>query len=540
MDAEKITSKYYSKIIKLPNSNILISLLIFQTAISSLSKFLYNFLVPIEVSLISFSCLIVVTRKYRASLFTSNIIVLPFNISWALLGVKQSLFAIPISSPFVFFLMVSTTTPFLSFILTYFTELFISIPIILLLPKVFLKYSFYLLIIVIVLLAYMFYIDRKGHVMTGIPSSKVLKSFLRSLESKETHLVEEIFQKFSNNKNVYVQLVKLEGKRGTAALVIPQIHYGVYGQIGSASFIYHLEEKVKEKVFPLIFHGPGSHEMDLASSFESRELANKIAEIMNEGWSKSEIVDIKRERNGRIESLSLCFKDFKMLFLSRPGLGIDDLPSSLWNAFPNKIMIVDSHNETLKTEIEDVDVKSIKKLFYGCEGKEQELYAGWSELRLSGECNSLCNKSVKALVLRVGERDYGIIYLYGNNMLNGVRDLIRSEGTKMGFEDIEVVTPDDHSCTGLYHKLLYKPVELCDGLKEVILNALKEAKQNLTKVEVYYKTSEVSNVRVLGKFIWELLSALNVIGSFVTKTIWLPFALPLITFMAFIIFNFYI
>jgi len=59
-------------------------------------------------------------------------------------------------------------------------------------------------------------------------------------------------------------------------------------------------------------------------------------------------------------------------------------------------------------------------------------------------------------------------------------------------------------------------------------------------VEVYYKTSEVSNVRVLGKFIWELLSALNVIGSFVTKTIWLPFALPLITFMAFIIFNFYI
>lgn len=81
-------------------------------------------------------------------------------------------------------------------------------------------------------------------------------------------------------KEIHIALIRLDDK----ILVIPQIHFGIFGNQGSARLPYKIEGEIKDAI---VFHGPGSHEINLATAKES----DRIASIL-----KGRIED---EKNGK-------------------------------------------------------------------------------------------------------------------------------------------------------------------------------------------------------------------------------------------------
>ncbi len=322
-------------------------------------------------------------------------------------------------------------------------------------------------------------------------------------------------------------IILLRNSLEPIALIFPTLHFGPFRNVGSARFIYQLEERLEPRLKTLVFHTAGSHEHNLVSSEDSE----KIAKIVSNAIDNYHEIMFKfrmcrpyrvKGRNGW-EAFVLNGPTFIAIFLVNKLKGNDDLPYVLWKIIeenpraPLLAAIADSHSFKGPREVLiDELIELINNVYtrYSCTDGEK-FYIGYGEGHaLVSECEGLCYDLVKVITLRFSDNErYGIIYIYGNNMDGNFRLELEKIAKDLGLKDVEVVTPDDHSCAASFKETPYSIVKKSPSLINAVRKAIEEAIAN--EVEGSYTTLEVvvKDVKFVGDLVFDITRSLGIVAS---------------------------
>ena len=524
MNSEAITRKYYSKLKSLPNIKIISGISALETGLvylRSIDLGLDYFLSLIIYLLL----LLLLLRDVKVSLFYLDLTAFVYLLFP--LFTRQVLYSFGIFAPLVGYGSIPKNSEVKATGIVFLSSF---------IPSLIYGFNEYILLyslsVSLIFYSYLYLLNRKGEKITGLKSLQILRPFLLSVLKKDNEALEKFLDSLGIKTVLRVAVFKISDK----LMVIPKIHFGLNGEIGSSKFPYYLEQFNPRNI---VFHGPGSHEIDITNSKKAKEVAKivSIEEENAENWKEQKFYGIYQWSKCNFRGVTLLFSSSSLTFVERPGKGIDDLPLKLWDyATKNSDYIVDCHNEFLTDELPK---NAEKCIIEGIEGvkklrnEEKPLLVSFKEGKVSF-CEGLCKNEVKVIVISDGEKKLGIVYLYANNADHSLTKAIRERLSKL--VDIPLlVTPDDHSCTAVSLKTLYSPAQYCEELINLVEKLTLEAISELKESSVSIKEIDVKGVKVLGKIISNFVVALEEVGSYTLRTFWIPLISPLFLAIIFIL-----
>jgi putative membrane protein len=387
-------------------------------------------------------------------------------------------------------------------------------------------YLLYNLFIIFILYLYIYFVNRKGKKTIGFPSLKIARPFLTEIVHKDNNPLEKFLDTLGYRTNIQIGIFKI----GDFHFIIPKLHFGIFGRIGSSRFIYDLEDKISNSI---VFHGPGSHELDLVSRRESLKIVNELSNLINRyNKIKLDFKGIKIWNCNNFKGVTLLFSNSSLTFLEREDGGIDDLPLSLWDfILAYNAYIIDTHSLVKERDFTKEEISSLKskirEIISDKSNANFPLYFGISELKMERNYEGYCDKRVKIMVLSDGIVKLGIVYVYANNALKELYYEVKKILSRYVDYGI-LVTPDDHSCTGVTIGKLYEPASLNHEILKLVENGIINALNNMRRVEAYYQIFTIKGVKVLGSIVSIFVHGLEVVGRYVIRTFWIPFVLPII------------
>lgn len=535
MNSETLVRSYYSKIIRLPSTRVVYSYFLFSLTISLITSLILRLpSLILTYALFSIGSYVSLLKYHKASLFIS-----------ASIGILSSFFAylnIPpiyapiFSLPFMSFTSLTVSRElkavFLSSLPSYISGLAE--------PKLIIIDYIYITTVFLIVYSYIWLINREGKKSTGFNSLEVVRPFLRSFTEKKSKFLEDFLWGISIYVDVPVFIIRFVTENDTIYLIVPKLHYGLYGEVGSSMFPYQVERYVRDGRI-LVFHGPGSHELDAATSKESEKVAQAIGKaISGDGWTEAIFKSLTKRTFNSFTDLELITDKLKVLFLRRPGKGIDDLPEELWGRIlKNHVVVVDTHSEEKREEFTDQEIsdliRNLERNVGETDGEpEGKLRIGYGEAKVGPDCLTLCHNVVKALTFEINGKKVTIVYLYANNAQPGLGEEI-SEWTKDLTGETILVTPDDHSCTASSLSSLYYPAAPCKSMREAVTEAVKRSLSSMSYAKISFNIITVKHVKVLGKIVSILVEGLEIVGRKTLRTVWIPLASPLVLLPLFLI-----
>ncbi|BCU68991.1 DUF2070 family protein [Stygiolobus caldivivus] len=527
MNSEAITRKYYSKIKSLPNIKVISGISVLETGLVYLRSLTIG--IDYFISLILyFSVMLLLLRDLKVTLFFLDLTAFTYLVFSFL--TKEVFFSFGIFAPLAGYGSLASNSELratgIIFLSTFVPSLAYGF------RPITLAYS---LLISSVFYVYIYLLNRKGERLTGFKSMQIVRPFIMGVVRKDYEALEKFLDNLGIKTNLRIGIFKVSDH----FLVLPKIHFGLSGEIGSSKFPYYLESLNPKNI---IFHGPGSHEIDITSSKKTMEIA-KLAfseELNDSNWKDQLFYGIyawKSKCNFR--GITLLFSKSTLTFVERPGKGIDDLPLRLWDYITKESdYVVDCHNEYLTEELPKQtdkciieEIEAIKKQRENATPKP--FLISFKEGQVKA-CEGLCKKTIRVVVISDGEKKIGIIYLYANNSDPSLTNAIRDRLSKV--VDIPLlVTPDDHTCTASSMRDLYLPAQYCDELVHLAEDLVKEAVSDLKESSLSIKELDVKGVKVVGKIVSNFVVALEEVGNYTMRTFWIPLVSPLILAIIFIL-----
>lgn len=371
------------------------------------------------------------------------------------------------------------------------------------------------------------YVDSMGRQLSGVSPIVALRAFLNTWFTGEPKSLETLFTHIGSQESIEVKtvIIKRESRPGII-LVFPRIHFGPFNNIGSSSFIHYVDNFSKPEFRTFTFHTAGSHEHNLVSSKDAERIAHeiltKVRSSLDSSFEERLCEPYRIRLSDGWEALTLQGRDFIAPLILNKQLGNDDIPYDAWDYLskhpktPPNTMIVDAHSckgDKIRELNRLKDLLDRVAEAYGCL-EPSEFLVGYGEVRVPNACVELCDTTIKTLIIRVGSKRFGIIYLYGNNVDREFRAKLDSViKEKAGLTDFEIVTPDDHSCAASLKESPYEVVKECSGLTEAILHSLNEALRDEAPASYKVVSLKLDNVRVVGDKVFTLIESLHVLAK---------------------------
>jgi len=523
VDSEKITRKYYSKIISLPSLKILIgvdgiesTLILFRGLEISLA-FIYSFISYAIILFIIFRSKI----KTGLTLFSfSSIIYLIFS-----LFPEFYLYSYGIFLPFLNYSLLIDYKTLYSSLISFGASI---VPVIISVPND-IRVFIYIFLVALITYLYIYSVDRKGSKLIGLSSLSVVRPFLRALNYKREDELEKFLDKLSIPYYVNIYTLKISDR----FFILPQVHYGLYGNVGSSKLPYVIEEKMKNVI---VFHGPGSHDIDLPSKSYSNIIASYIKAETDKGMEPNSFCGIEFNDRGSFRLTTLIFDKSSLTFVERPEKGIDDMPTSLWkDMVENNNFLVDCHNESLKEEFSREEISLLREFIKEKKANfKKPLYYGYAEGTLNEKCEGICCNRVKITAIGDGEKKILIVYIFGNNASVELREQLEDKLKDLA-DRIILVTPDDHTCTGTSLYSLYVPSQPCTALINISRDLGIKAIESMKEVKSEQKIMKIRS-KVIGKIISSMVEGLEKVGGYTLRTFWIPIISPYLLLIIFILF----
>lgn len=376
--------------------------------------------------------------------------------------------------------------------------------------------------------AYLIVIEVKGRGM-GYSPLKAVRAFLKVWFTRSTKDFEKFFGEHGEVTSVKVHGIIIETDSKRVLLAFPSIHYGPLWHVGSASFIYHLMESAGRRgMDALAFHTPGSHEHNLVSERESRELASEIAtdaeRVARENAPVAVCEPFTAEAPGGWEAFVIPTETVSAAIVENRN-GNDDLPHQLWGIAEEAVeesdsialALADAHSRVGKKVVDPEPLKPLIKEIVrrlSCTTKYREVLAGLGEARVRGFCRGLCRDAVKALTLVVNGRRYVLVYVFGNNMLSEAHDALEKVAREAGNAVAAViVTPDDHSCAASVRETPYDAVWPCKALEDAVAEAVNKAVSSESRARVKTFTGVYEPYTIMGDGVWKMMEGLDRLGK---------------------------
>jgi Predicted membrane protein len=531
MDTENLTRKYYGYLKTLPNIKIFATTFSAESLFIMLRSFQLTFDYLFSFALYSILLTIIFKNKIKLALFLMNLTAIPYLLL-SLLPIAP-FYAFGFFMPLMAYILLSSYKEIPSIVLSGITS---YVPIIF-----YVKYSIIFLIYIIVIgLIFHFYIytvNRKGVKILGFKSTQVAVPFITAITEKNKVPLENFLNLVSVKTNLSVFMYKLDD----FLFMIPQIHFGVFDSVGSSRFVYDIEKTLRNNVVT-VFHGPGSHELDLPSSAEVNKVMEEISKstLERSNWYKATFYGISIEKRSTFDITSLEFDKFRVSFMERPEFGIDDLPSSLWKyMLSSNNYLIDCHNSFLVKEYDNHEINSLKEFIMDQRGikSTRKLLVGYAEGKLAKTCEGLCDSRIRVFTFDDRVKRVSIVYIYANNSTKELNNAI-SSAVRQIVDKVILVTPDDHSCTGISLGITYSPATFCEDIVNKASELIKRSTENMKEINsIEYKVVKIKGVKILGKIISIMLKALEDVGSYTSKTFWIPLVAPYVLLVVILLFQ---
>lgn len=355
---------------------------------------------------------------------------------------------------------------------------------------------------------------------------RLAHAWSRLMLAQDGSELEKFFNAIAHEENVRVRALIFKRDDGSKiALIVPEVHFGPFRYLGSSALPYQIERKLPPEFKAFVLHGAGSHERNASHSLEAERLAAVIVDALHRRVTcRSDVYNPMRVSDGVREALVIPTSQLVFIAISNPVTGGDDLPYEVQreaDAIASTYgyvgaAVVDCHNlegrpETNHRKFVPLLRSALSRSSRVC----QRLAVGYGEA-YAPLVRGLCNSKVKALVIECNSERYALIYLYGNNAKLGVRTSIRRLLMDRGFSDVEVVTADDHTCSGTTFDAPYYAVEPSPLLFKACIHAVERALTDLRKSVCCHLDISV-RVKLVGNTIFELLDLVKEVGEVVLR-----------------------
>jgi len=272
------------------------------------------------------------------------------------------------------------------------------------------------------------------------------------------------------------------------------IHYGPFSNVGSSMFPSELTSRLSN-LFKnvVVFHGTGSHDRDLPSRRQSLRLVDEIFSVLldNEKYKEEKLLYYGYIRLVRDEwdLFILVFDKLAIIFLSNK-YGIDDPPYSIQLEYRDlaekmlgiDLVIIDCHNHEQQKLL---NISKLRKVLHDAlveiKNTLDKKQPSIPHVRcVTEKINSLGVVGGKITLVELSKENNAdrviLLYIPGNNMEPGLRNKLRkfiSEKTSIDIEQIEVLTNDEHTETGISSKIMYLPVISSENLFKGVEKSIK-------------------------------------------------------------------
>jgi len=347
-------------------------------------------------------------------------------------------------------------------------------------------YSLVVLSMVFVDIAIFLFMSRRRVNNYSLPDLGTM--FLRNWLDRRTE-IERAFEDIGEYQHVYPRIIEL----GDLALIYTDVHYGPFSNIGSSKLPIYLNSALRKIGYrhAIALHGLGSHDRNIVSSKYIDYFIDEIVKtIMSNSKTPLLYQGSFRKKQGCWEALVIVFDKLSLVIISRLMGGIDDLPYDLQLDYELKskerglgdVIILDAHNWELLDEPDLSELNALlANVIDGIEaykGREPvvlqykyKCFKSSAPGLVDGDCCIICFNGE-------GRESACILYLRGNNVKPGVRNILLEKLKGLNVDYCEVVTNDEHSETGTRAQIAYIPVhESVELLEDVAKYAVEVARE---------------------------------------------------------------
>ncbi len=350
-----------------------------------------------------------------------------------------------------------------------------------------------------------------------------------------TDELENFFSSFGEKLAVHVGLVsfrKKDSKNIKLLALVPSVHPGPFGELGGSNLpeklTAGLAQKTKHSVEnTMVFHGPCTHDLNLARSSETEKLIDKLASLIESAEYSDKATKFARAESAgknaeNADSFELCAQswgDTIMLVHTSSPEPTDDIDFATGyaimegaRAHSKDALLVDAHNCIVRgcgaisfgTRKARAMVEVGKALSSRLSSKDAERgaikvgYAASKKNAFHYENDGLGPYGIQAMVVEVAGQKVAYLLFDGNNMDRGLREELRKAVSAL-VDDSEVLTTDNHIVNATMGG--YNPVGKNMAHKSIADETVaitKRAIADLEDVEVGASSGYVDDVLVFG------------------------------------------
>ena len=359
----------------------------------------------------------------------------------------------------------------------------------------------------------------------GIGVLDLLSLFIAHMNEGSNSL-EGLFENMSEAIDTIVTFVSFKTENGIKALFIsPSVHPGPLGDLGGSNMPTLLANKFDH--FTMVAHGPSTHDFNPIAVSE----IDKVEDAIKNGLAKVEYSqDASRfiRYNSEKANIGVQFFNEGMVILStfapeavddiEFGVGLTMMAQSRSKCHVKDSIIVDCHNsftpesgEVLPGNAEVFQlIDVIDKIDPDQTKHEIKVGCHANNLNDMDKQEGIGESGLKIMVIEVDNQRTAYVLFDSNNMERGFRQEIMDAVSDLEIDEIEVMTTDTHTVNTLSRG--YNPVGISkrEELIEHVKISIKEAIEDLEKVEVGTGTEKIRNLNTFGpKNSTELISTIS-------------------------------
>ena len=366
----------------------------------------------------------------------------------------------------------------------------------------------------------LFSIDRLGQNTYGLPAMSLFRAFLLNWVTDQNAPLERHLEAMGQDVDIEVSLLKFDGEKPKAAVIVPLVHPGPFKNIGSSLLPSLLKSGYQsefggEACVPLGILG---HELDLASQIQNQKLLKEVLSHARLIASSELASPHVKTKEGYATVCCQIFGETAFVSFSLAPKTTEDLPQELGRVVTEEAkrlglrsaVLVNAHNSL--TDIVDTDehVESLRKAAFSCLQKavllpKQPFKVGAatvfpSEFTIK---DGMGTGGITALSVQVQGQKAVYVIVDGNNMVSGLREKLLSALSAFGFDESEVFTTDTHEVSAqVTGKRGYHPVGEAmdyDLLLDYVSEASKKAEANMERCLAGCEQFVIPRIRVIGE-----------------------------------------
>ncbi|MCX6777687.1 MAG: DUF2070 family protein [Candidatus Micrarchaeota archaeon] len=345
---------------------------------------------------------------------------------------------------------------------------------------------------------------------------------------RQSRDIEELFETVGEEVETTVGVLALRFDGRSLLMIVPNIHYGPFGNLGGSEFPQLIAERVKKATGSevMVFHGTATHDFNPVSAGEIEHVADAVSRAVDRMKFRNARASFVVGKSKTARANMLFINDFCMAGLTRAPRTTEDVDFSLGLAIRAQalcagmrdVLLVDAHNsETGEiTQFHSGDPVGFEYMDAVADGAAGAGAGAMAPLRAGFASDSLRNFGVpvggaglKLAVFKMGRSEFVPVLFDANGVTPGFRRKLIDAMKEAGFGNCEVFTTDTHSVNAVTGVLNPLGEEKSDELIARVIACAKEAEKNSAPARADMRTERMA-IKVFGvQQSSELLGTIN-------------------------------